>query len=101
MYQPSPINTDHITLSEDLLLLTEKIAEQVHEIWAEGRVREGWTYGETRDDKRKTTPCLVPYEDLPEEEKAYDRNTALGTIKLVRALGYRIGKDEAAAPSDE
>ena len=94
MYQPSPINTDHITLSEDLLLLTEKIAEQVHEIWAEGRVREGWTYGETRDDKRKTTPCLVPYADLPEEEKAYDRNTALGTIKLVRALGYRIEKNE-------
>ena len=101
MYQPSPINTDHITLSEDLLLLTEKIAEQVHEIWAEGRVREGWTYGETRDDKRKTTPCLVPYEDLPEEEKAYDRNTALGTIKLVLALGYRIEKDETAARSDE
>ena len=94
MYQPSPINTDHITLSEDLLLLTEKIAEQVHEIWAEGRVREGWTYGETRDDKRKTTPCLVPYADLPEEEKAYDRNTALGTIKLVLALGYRIEKNE-------
>ena len=95
MYQPSPINTDHITLSEDLLLLTEKIAEQVHEIWAEGRVREGWTYGETRDDKRKTTPCLVPYADLPETEKAYDRNTALGTIKLVLALGYRIEKKDA------
>ena len=92
MYQPMPINTDSIELSEDLRMLTEDIARQVHEIWAVGRIREGWTYGEARDDRRKTTPCLVPYEELPEQEKDYDRNTAIGTIKLICALGYRIEK---------
>jgi len=92
MYTPHPIDTKDISLPEDLLPLTEKIAEQVHEIWAKGRVAEGWTYGEVRDDARKTTPCLVPYDALPESEKEYDRNTALETLKLIAALGYRIEK---------
>lgn len=94
MYKPEPINTDHIELSADLLDLTEEIAKQVHEIWALGRVNEGWSYGEKRDDKLKTTPCLVPYDELPDAEKQYDRNTALGTIKLILALGYQVKKDE-------
>ena len=94
MYSPNPVNTDHIQLPEQLMELTEKIAENVHENWAAGRVREGWIYGSARDDRLKTTPCLVPYDQLPEAEKEYDRNTALETIKLIMALGYRIEKEE-------
>ena len=92
MYTPKPINTDDIVLSEDLLQLTEKIAENVHEVWAAQRISQGWTYGKERDDVKKTTPCLVPYNDLSEQEKDYDRNTAIETIKLVVALGYKIEK---------
>ena len=92
MYKPNPIDTSKIELPEDLLELTEKIAENVHENWSEGRIADGWVYGETRDDVKKTTPCLVPYSDLTEEEKEYDRNTALQTLKLIVALGYRIEK---------
>ncbi len=91
-YQPKPINTDAVELSADLLRLTEQIAENVHDVWAAGRIAEGWTYGAARDDKLKQSPCLVPYSDLPESEKAYDRNTALNTLKLVIALGYKIEK---------
>lgn len=91
-YIPEPVNTDGIELSKDLLQLTEQIAANVHEVWAAGRIAEGWTYGEKRDDALKQTPCLVPYCDLPETEKEYDRNTALKTLKLVIALGYRIEK---------
>ena len=80
-------------LSRNLLDLTEQIAENVHEVWSAGRIAEGWMYGEKRDDKLKQTPCLVPYADLPESEKEYDRKTALNTLKLVIALGYRIEKD--------
>lgn len=89
-YNPKPIETCDIILPEDLLLLTEKIAENTHDVWAEGRFKEGWSYGEMRDDKKKTHPCLVPYSDLPESEKEYDRNTAIETIKLVIKLGYQI-----------
>ena len=72
MYQPHPKNVDDVVLPEDLVALTEQIAENVHEVWAASRVAEGWTYGPVRDDARKQTPCLVPYADLTEEEKAYD-----------------------------
>ena len=92
MYQPHPKNVDDVVLPEDLVALTEQIAENVHEVWAASRVAEGWTYGPTRDDVRKQTPCLVPYADLTEEEKAYDRNTAMQTLKLIVSLGYDIRK---------
>lgn len=92
MYQPKPVDTSHVVLSEDLLALTEKIAENVHENWSAGRIAEGWTYGPVRDDKEKTTPCLIPYNELPENEKDFDRITAMQTLKLIVALGYRIEK---------
>ena len=92
-YVPAPIDTSNVELSEDLLSLTEKIAENVHSVWAAGRIADGWTYGEKRNDEFKQTPCLVPYAELPESEKEYDRATALNTLKLVIALGYSIKKE--------
>ena len=90
MYTPNPIDTSNIVLPKELLELTEKIAENVHEVWAQGRINEGWTYGPKRDDTIKETPCMVPYSELPESEKEYDRNTAIETIKLIVSLGYEI-----------
>ena len=93
MYKPNPIDTSKIELPEDLLELTERIAENVHENWSVGRIADGWTYGETRDDDKKTTPCLVPYSELSDSEKEFDRVTALQTLKLIVALGYKISKE--------
>ena len=92
-YTPNPIDTKDVILPPELVELTEQIAENVHENWALGRINEGWTYGETRDGEKKTTPCLVPYDELPESEKEYDRKTALETLKLIVALGYKITRD--------
>lgn len=92
MYQPKPVDTSHIVVPEDIRELTEKIAENVHDNWAASRIAEGWVYGEKRDDGLKTTPCLVPYQQLSETEKNYDRQTALETLKLILALGYSIEK---------
>ena len=92
MYIPNPVDTSHIKLPDDILSLTEKIAANVHEVWAQSRMAEGWAYGERRDDAKRQTPCLVPYEDLPEIEKDYDRNTAMQTLRLILALGYKIEK---------
>ena len=91
-YQPCPANTQDVILPEALLELTEQIAQNVHDVWAANRMAEGWVYGPQRDDQAKTTPCLVPYDQLTEAEKAYDRNTALETLKLILSLGYRITK---------
>ena len=96
MYQPNPINTSDINLSPEILELAEQLAKNVHEVWSTGRVADGWTYGAIRDDAQKKHPCLIPYEELPESEKAYDRNTALETLRLIVKLGYRIVKEEEA-----
>jgi hypothetical protein len=90
MYIPNPIDTTGVTLPENLISLTEQIAEQVHDVWAQGRIADGWTYGEKRDDELKQTPCLVTYSALSETEKEYDRKTALETLKLIMKLGYKI-----------
>lgn len=92
MYIPNPIDTSNIKLPQELMELTEKIAQNVHENWSAGRIADGWIYGKMRDDKKKTTPCLVPYSELTESEKQFDRITALETIKLIIALGYTIEK---------
>ncbi len=92
-YTPDPIDTGDIELSAELLALTEKLAENTHEVWAKGRVAQGWTYGPVRDDSKKETPCLIPYGELPDSEKEYDRNTAMETLKLIVKLGYKITKD--------
>ena len=91
-YTPQPADTSGITLPDELLELTEMIAENVHDVWAQGRISDGWRFGETKDPSKKTTPLLVPYGELPESEKEYDRNTALATIKAIVALGYKIEK---------
>ena len=93
MYKPAPVDTSDVKLPAQLLALTEQIAENVHENWAAARITEGWRYGPTRDDEKKLTPCLVPYCELPEAEKEYDRITALETLKTIIKLGYRIEKD--------
>ena len=90
MYKPQPLDTSDVQLSDDLLALTEAIAENVHEVWAQGRMAEGWVYGPTKDPALKTTNQLVPYDKLPESEKDYDRNTAMETLKMIIKLGYTI-----------
>lgn len=91
-YRPKPIPSGHVKLPPELLELTEKLAENTHEIWASERLAQGWKYGPARDDKTKTHPCLVPYAALPESEREFDRMTALGALKAIVALGYRIEK---------
>jgi len=93
-YEPKPIATAAVPLSADLLNLTELLAKNTHEVWAALRRAEGWTHGPKRDDAQKKHPCLIPYEQLPESEKEYDRKAALETLKVILALGYRIEKAE-------
>jgi ryanodine receptor 2 len=90
-YVPRPIDTGGVTLPPELERLADRLAEHVHDLWAQARLAEGWTYGPRRDDRAKTHPGLVPYADLTDREKAYDRRTALGTLKAILALGYKLG----------
>lgn len=89
-YIPNPIDTSDVELSDELKQLVERLARNVHDNWALGRIKEGWTYGVERDDVLKKHPCLIDYNDLPENEKDYDRNTAVETLKLILKLGWKI-----------
>lgn len=91
-YLPKPLDTTDVQLPQELNTLVEAMAKNVHDVWAQTRIEQGWTYGLERNDTLKHHPCLVPYEDLPEEEKAYDRNTAITTLKLITKLGFTITK---------
>lgn len=89
-YNPQPIDVSNVKLDDDLVELTETIAQDVHDIWAVKRINEGWSYGPVRDDDKKHNPDLIPYADLPESEKDYDREMATHAIKVIKRLGYRI-----------
>ena len=93
-YNPKPIDLSDVVLDEDLSELREAIAENAHEIWAVERQSKGWTWGPKRDDEKKHNPCMVPYSDLPDSEKLYDREMAMQTIKLLKKLGYDLVKRE-------
>lgn len=89
-YEPQPADTSAIELPAGLQPLIEDMARNVHEVWAKSRIDQGWTYGPERDDRLKKHPCLVPYDELPESEKDYDRATSQETIRFILSRGFRI-----------
>ena len=92
-YVPQPIDTSDVQLPVELDELVEMIAKNVHEVWAQNRMNEGWVYSNERSDTLRTHPCLIPYDELPEIEKEYDRDTAMETLRLICKLGFKITKE--------
>ena len=91
-YKPAPADLSDIHLPKSLHALTEAIAENTHEAWSQRRLAEGWTYGPVRDEKAMKHPGLLPYSELSEREKDYDRATAMNAIKMMVKLGFKIEK---------
>ena len=91
-YLQHPVDTSDVSLPAELENLVEQVAKNVQDVWASSRISQGWTWGPKRNDELKTHPSLIPYEELSEEEKQYDRDTAVGTLKLVMKLGFNISK---------
>lgn len=92
-YIPNPADTQDVSLPPELLPLIETMSKNVHEVWAKNRIKDGWTYGPVRDDAKKEHPCLVPYEELPERERDYDRATSQETLKFIIKSGFSISKN--------
>ena len=75
----------------------EMLAQMEHESWAEEKLSEGWKYRPTKDPEKKTSPYLVPWNDLPEEEKDKDRDQVRGLPQFLakaRFEIYRLKKPE-------
>jgi hypothetical protein len=92
-YTPKTLDTSQIDLPDSLAELVEQLAENNHDHWASKRIDDGWTCGPKRNDERKEHPDLVPYQELPEAEKDYDRKTVLEALKAIIALGYELTKN--------
>lgn len=86
-YYPKPIDVSDIVLNSECENVVEILAKNTHEIWALGRISEGWKYGEIYDYENKIHPQIKPYEELSESEKEYDRRTAMNAIKVAVKLG--------------
>lgn len=97
------IDTTKVALPAEIEAMTETLAAQVHGVWAKQRLAEGWSWGPMRDDAKKLHPDLVPYEQLPESEKEYDRATMRQTLRSILALGYRLTPThgQAAGTADD
>jgi ryanodine receptor 2 len=91
-YEPCPIDVTGIALPDEMLPLLDPFSKNIHEVWAQTRIRQGWSYGCQRDDNLKQHPDIIPYEQLTEPEKEHDRNSVAATIKALIAMGYRITK---------
>ncbi|MFN7141782.1 MAG: TRAFs-binding domain-containing protein, partial [Limisphaerales bacterium] len=87
-YVPSPLDTSEIKLTDDILKLTDLLAKNAHDTWAQQRISQGWKFGPVRDDLKREHPFLIPYKDLPESEKEFNRSSAQETIKMLLSLGY-------------
>jgi len=92
VYTPETIDTSNVGLGSALEELVERLAQNNHDHWAQKRIEEGWRYGATRNDHEKEHPDLVPYDQLSESEKEYDRKTVVEAIKAIIALGYEVRK---------
>lgn len=100
-YRPQPIDTAAVSVPQSLLDLLERLAQNTHEVWSQGRLDDGWTWGPARDDERRRHPGLVPYDELSEREKDFDRRTAMETLKAILALGYTIADPVPTAEPEE
>jgi len=88
--EPTSLSVSRVPLSRGISDLREVLARKVHENWARLRTAEGWRYGPKRHDGRKEHPGLVPFDELPESEKDYDRETAMESIRTLLELGYTL-----------
>uniref|UniRef100_A0A8C7IVE4 Ryanodine receptor 1 n=1 Tax=Oncorhynchus kisutch TaxID=8019 RepID=A0A8C7IVE4_ONCKI len=96
-FTPNPVDTAQIVLPPHLEKIREKLAENIHSLWAITRIEQGWTYGIFRDDNKKLHPCLVDFQTLPEPERNYNLQMSGETLKTLLALGCHVGMGDEKA----
>ncbi|XP_058255377.1 ryanodine receptor 3 isoform X2 [Hemibagrus wyckioides] len=87
---PTPVDTSQIVMPPHLEKVRDRLAENIHELWAINKIELGWTYGKIRDDNKRQHPCLVDFSKLPETEKNYNLQMSTETLKTLLALGCHV-----------
>ncbi len=68
----------------------EMLARMEHKRWVNERLRHGWIFGAERDDERRTHPDLVPFDELTEASREYDRQAVAQIPRMLAAMGLII-----------
>lgn len=68
----------------------ELLSRMEHDRWWRDREADGWTLAPEKDVERKKSPYLIPWEELPEEIRGYDRDTVRGLPVFLAEAGFRI-----------
>ncbi|KAK7907584.1 hypothetical protein WMY93_016196 [Mugilogobius chulae] len=97
---PTPIDTTQVVLPPLLDNVRDKLAENIHELWAMNKIELGWTYGKVRDDNKRQHPCLVDFSKLPETERNYNLQMSSETLKTLLALGCHVAQTNVHAEDD-
>ena len=80
VYKVTNRNATPITFTKDEV---EIMAEMEHARWNTERLRNGWQWGERRYIIKKTSPYLVPWSQLPDKVKEWDRHTVRNIPELL------------------
>ncbi len=75
-----------------IVSFTILLAENEHKLWMQAELETGWIYAAQTDKEKKLKKCLVPWKDLPEEDREIDRDPVRGSSKILARAGYAIVK---------
>ena len=89
-FTPNPVDTTSIEVPAYIEGVRDRLAENLHEIWAMYKIEQGWKYSEFRNDAQKLHNCITQFEMLPQDEKHYDSTLAMETLKTMFAIGYEV-----------
>jgi hypothetical protein len=51
----------------------DALSSAQHDAWSKDKIDSGWVFGEVKDSEKKTHPCLIPFEELPEFQQKKDK----------------------------
>ncbi len=89
-WQMLPVGSQGKAIAEMPESVVEALAEFEHDEWMRERISSGWIYGAEKDAVKKTSPYLVPFEDLSEDVKDLDRDTIRNIPALLEMIGVAI-----------
>ena len=68
----------------------ERYAIEEHDDWMRGKLRYGWVYNPVRNNALKKHDCLLPWKELPNDQREKDRNAARNVLALAKIAGMKV-----------
>ena len=73
----------------------------LHSNWLNYMIADGWKYGDVKDPRLKTHPCMVTFDELPLEQQSKDHIFRAIVLELMRVAGYKTVREVASAVASQ